>query len=129
MEQQRYLIDTNVVVDYLGRKLPEEGMLLMDDVIDAVPNVSVITKIEVLGFNTPDEYYDLLVSFMGDAFIFDLSEGVINECINLRRLYKIKLPDAIIAATAIYHNLILITRNVKDFSRVNGLKSINPWDL
>jgi hypothetical protein len=91
MEQQRYLIDTNVVVDYLGRKLPEEGMLLMDDVIDAVPNVSVITKIEVLGFNTPDEYYDLLVSFMGDAFIFDLSEGVINECINLRRLYKNKI--------------------------------------
>jgi hypothetical protein len=45
MEQQRYLIDTNVVVDYLGRKLHEEGMLLMDDVIDAVPNVSVIIKI------------------------------------------------------------------------------------
>jgi predicted nucleic acid-binding protein len=66
---------------------------------------------------------------MGDAFMFDLSEGVINVCINLRRLYKIKLPDAIIAATAIYHNLILITRNVKDFNRVNGLKSINPLDL
>jgi predicted nucleic acid-binding protein len=129
MEQQRYLIDTNVVVDYLGRKLPEVAMVYMDDVIDAVPNVSVVTKIEVLGFNTPDEYYHLLVSFMADALVFDLSEGVVNECIKLRKLYKIKLPDAIIAATAVYHNLVLITRNVKDFSRVDGLKSINPWEM
>lgn len=52
MEQPNYLIDTNAVIDYLGRKLPDYGMSFMNTVIDAVPNVSIITKIEVLGFNT-----------------------------------------------------------------------------
>ena len=39
-----------------------------------------------------------------------------------------KLPDAIIAATAINHNLILITRNVADFKKITRLKVLNPYD-
>lgn len=39
-------------------------MDFMNGVIDAVPNVSVVTKIEVLGFNAPDEHYQLLTNFM-----------------------------------------------------------------
>jgi hypothetical protein len=45
MEQQQYLIDTNTVIDYLGKILPAKGMVFMNSVIDAGPNVSVITKI------------------------------------------------------------------------------------
>jgi hypothetical protein len=45
MEQPQYLIDTNTVIDYLGNKLPASGMDFMNTVIDAVPNVSVVTKI------------------------------------------------------------------------------------
>ena len=48
MEQQQYLIDTNAVVDYIGNKLPVDGMAFMNNVIDNVPFVSIITKIEVL---------------------------------------------------------------------------------
>ncbi len=54
MEQPQCLIDTNAVIDYLGSRLPASGMDFMNKVIDAVPNVSVVTKIEVLGFNAPD---------------------------------------------------------------------------
>jgi predicted nucleic acid-binding protein len=129
MEQPQYLIDTNSVIDYLGKKLPEAGMLFMNSVIDAIPNVSVITKIEVLGFNTTDEHYNLLNDFMNDAAIFELSEEVVNHTISLRKNHKIKLPDVIIAATAIAFNLSLITRNTKDFSGIKGLTAINPWDL
>ena len=50
MEQQEYLIDTNTVIDYLGNKLPSLGMVFMNDIIDVVPNLSVITKIEVLSY-------------------------------------------------------------------------------
>jgi hypothetical protein len=50
MEQPQYLIDTNVIIDYLGGKIPHEGMLFLNALIDAVPNVSVISKIEVLGY-------------------------------------------------------------------------------
>ncbi|MEK6615315.1 MAG: hypothetical protein AABZ32_04270 [Bacteroidota bacterium] len=45
MEQPQYLIDSNAVIDYLGKKLPASGMDFMNVVVDAVPNVSVITKI------------------------------------------------------------------------------------
>ena len=54
MEQPQYLIDTNVVIDYLGLKLPVSGINFMNTIIDNIPNVSVVTKIEVLGFKTPD---------------------------------------------------------------------------
>ena len=56
MEEQQYLIDTNTVIDYPGNKLPSLGMTYMKDIIDVVPNLSVITKIELLGFNAPDEH-------------------------------------------------------------------------
>jgi predicted nucleic acid-binding protein len=40
---------------------------------------------------------------------------------------KKKLPDAIIAATALVYDLTLLSRNSSDFSGINGLKIINPW--
>lgn len=46
----QYLIDSNTVIDYLSGVLPVAGMKFMDGVINAVPQVSVITKIEVLGY-------------------------------------------------------------------------------
>ncbi len=48
MEQKRYLIDTNAVIDYLGSKITDTGMNFMNGVIDETPVVSVVTKIEVL---------------------------------------------------------------------------------
>ncbi|NCQ11340.1 MAG: type II toxin-antitoxin system VapC family toxin [Bacteroidetes bacterium] len=50
MERPKYLIDTNSIIDYLSNKLPTSGMDFMNDVVDAIPNVSVINKIELLGF-------------------------------------------------------------------------------
>ncbi len=72
MGQPQYLINTNAVIDYLGKKLPATGMDFMGCVIDATPNVSVVTKIEVLGFNAPDEHYQLLANFIDDATVLDL---------------------------------------------------------
>jgi hypothetical protein len=60
MEQPQYLIDTNTAIDYLSKKLPNAGMAFMNDVVDSMPNVSVVTKIEMLGFNASDEHYKLL---------------------------------------------------------------------
>ena len=42
MEQPQYLIDTNAVIDYLGKKIPPSGMDFMGPIVDSVPNVSVI---------------------------------------------------------------------------------------
>jgi len=129
MEKPQYLIDTNAVIDYLGKKLHSTGMDFMDRIIDTVPNVSVITKIEVLGFNAPDEHYQLLTNFMNDATVLDLTGNIVGVSIDIRKKYKTKLPDAIIAATALVYDLILISRNSSDFKNIQGLKVVDPHSL
>lgn len=49
---ERYLIDTNVISDYFSADLPQNGLQFMDSVVDAIPNLSVITQIELLCWNT-----------------------------------------------------------------------------
>jgi predicted nucleic acid-binding protein len=126
MGKQRYLIDTNVVIDYLGNKLPATGKSFMNEVINIVPQVSVISKIELLGFNASEEHSLILSNFINDALVLGLTNNVVDNCIEIRKKTKTKLPDAIIAATAITHGLSLITRNTNDFLRLKGLKLINP---
>ena len=103
-------------------------MDFMGEIIDDVPIVSVITKIEVLGFDAPDEDYQLLTNFMNDALVLNLNRGIVEKTIAIRKEQKVKLPDAIIAATALDNELTLITRNTKDFKNINGLVVINPHD-
>ena len=129
MEQPQYLIDTNAVIDYLGRNLPARSMDFMNGIIDAIPNVSVVTKIEVLGFNAPDAHYQMLTNFMNDATIFDLTSNIVDASILIRKKHKTKLPDAIIAATALVYDLTLITRNTSDFKGIAELKTIDPHSL
>lgn len=128
MEQQ-YLIDSNAVIDYLGSKFTDSGMSFMNNIINASPNVSVITRIEVLGFNGPKEYQNLLVNFINDINVLDLSDTIVEICIALRRKYKTKLPDAIIAATAIANNFTLISRNISDFEKIQELRVLDVYSL
>ena len=129
MEQPQYLIDTNAVIDYLANKLPASGMDFMNTVIDALPNVSVVTKIEVLGFNAPEQHYKTLSDFINDAIVLDLTNNVVEASIEIRKKHKTKLPDAIIAATAIAYDLVLISRDTSDFKSIEGLKVIDPHCL
>jgi predicted nucleic acid-binding protein len=129
MEQPQYLIDTNAVIDYLGNKLSASGMDFMNTVIDAVPNVSVVTKIEVLGFNAPEQHYKTLSDFIDDATVLDLTNNVVEASIDIRKKHKTKLPDAIIAATALVYDLVVISRNISDFKNIDGLKVIDPHSL
>jgi len=49
--------------------------------------------------------------------------------IDIKRTYKIKLSDAVIAATALSNNLILVTRNTDDFKGVIDLEIYNPFKM
>ncbi len=129
MEQKQYLIDTNAVIDYLGLNLPAKGMAFMNEVVNAIPNVSVITKIEVLGFNTPLRNYTILNDFMNDSNVFELTSQIVDLSIAIRQTNKTKLPDAIIAATAMVYDLILVTRNISDFKNIKGLSILNPHEI
>lgn len=129
MEQSEYLIDSNVIIDYLSNKLPLSGMDFMHEIVDNVPNISVITKIEVLGFSAPREYQQLLFNFMNDASIYNLTDPIVEATIEIRKKHKTKLPDAIIAATAVKYNHILLTRNITDFKNIGDLQVVDLHSL
>lgn len=65
---------------------------------------------------------------MGRAvrYLLDTTE-IVDYTIRLRKATKIKVPDAIIAATAITMGAVLVTRNEDDFKCVENLKISNPW--
>ena len=61
--------------------------------------------------------------------ILDITDKIAETSIDLRKNLKTKLPDALIAATALVYDLILITRNKSGFENIIGLKIINPHSL
>lgn len=125
--EQGFLMDSNVVIDYFGNKLPLKATSFIDN-LPAV--ISVITRIEILGwYNATSEQLNKLKNFVEQSVVFSLTETVIQQTISLRQQYHIKLPDAIVAATALTENKILITRNVNDFKNIPALHLLNPWDL
>jgi predicted nucleic acid-binding protein len=126
---ERYLIDTNVVSDYFSASLPATGLQFMDSVIDAIPNLSVITQIELLCWKTDITKEQAVKDFISDCEILEITTDVISHCVIIRRDKKIKTPDAIIAATAIANDYILISNNDKDFKSIQGLKYINPYSV
>lgn len=92
--------------------------------------LSVITRIELLGwFKASKKTLNRLGNYVNNAFIYPLNEPLILKTIELRQLYKIKTPDAIIAATALINDMTLLTRNLSDFKQIPGLKLINPFDI
>jgi predicted nucleic acid-binding protein len=126
---QQYLIDSNAVIDYLSGKIPDKGKLFMNKIINEVPNISVITKIEVLGYKTTKSANQLLNNFIYDSIVFGLSDEIVELTIEIRKKYKIKTPDAIVAATALQNSLILITNDARGFKNIEGLELVNPHDL
>jgi predicted nucleic acid-binding protein len=125
--EQRYLIDTNVIIDNFGNKLPEKAKTLLYS-IDLI--ISAVTKIEVLGWlNATKEQLKPLHNFMEITSIIPINEDIIEKTIVIRQTKKIALGDSIIAATALTYDLILISRNINDFKNINGLKVIDPHNL
>jgi len=125
--EQEFLIDSNTVIDYLGKKLPSSATAF----IDKLPaTISVITRIEIMGwYNATPAQLAKLQPFIQDAFVYPLVEAIIQQTILLRQMYKIKLPDAIVAATALIEDLSLITRNTDDFKNIPDLDLLNPWNM
>jgi len=122
-------MDNNVISNYFSGLFTEKTMDFIADVIDQIPNISVITEIEALSWINPDKSKESIVQeFIQDATVLGLTPDVISEWIKIRRSKKIKTPDAIIAATAIVHSLTLITSD-SDFNNIQGLQVIDPNSL
>lgn len=108
------------------KKLPENGLVFMADAINENFTVSFITYIEFLGYKNATQANK---DFIQLATVIEINREIINYCIELRKEHRIKLLDAIIAATALVHNLNIITNNDKDCENIKGLKFTNPYKV
>ena len=85
--------------------------------------------IEVLAFpGLSDQKQQDVEVFIRNFEVVPLTDTIVKQTIRIRKQYKIKLPDAIIAATAQEEHAILATRNTKDFEHIADLEIKNPFD-
>ena len=125
-----YLIDTNIFTLYTQDELSKKGNELIDSILDSFGcQISVITRMELLSWNTDKDTMDLVNEFIRQSKEFGLTEDIIINTAEMTRRKKIKLPDAIIATTAMVNNLILVSDNDKDFGKIEHLSYVNPRKL
>lgn len=125
----RYLIDSNIISDYFSENLTQDFLDFLDPIFEKSPCLSIISQIELLSWKADPTIESLIQEFISDSRVFELSQEIISTCIAIRRNYSIKTPDAIIAATAIVEDLVLITKNIRDFSKIKGLRILNTSSL
>jgi len=106
----RALFDTNILVDYLNG---------VEDARDELARyertaISVITWIEVMVGARRDAEAPTR-RFLASFERVDVTDSIGERAVALRQTMKLRLPDAIILATAQAENLLLVTRNTKDF--------------
>jgi predicted nucleic acid-binding protein len=127
----KYLWDTNTTIYFLQKQFPLSAEKFIDNLLKKTPAViSAITEIELLCWKTATEKdLTLIHNFINDTLVIELEKSIKHKTADFRKAYHIKLPDAIIAATALVYDLVLITRNTKDFENISGLQIVNPWNL
>ncbi len=111
-----YLADTNAVLYFLS------GNDCMKPYVSSRFAFSIISEMELLSFPkiTEDEEYRIR-GFLDASSAVAITDSIKDRTIKLRRAYNIKLPDAIIAASAIEQNLALITADT-GFERIKELR-------
>ncbi len=117
------LFDSNIII-YLSKR--EISLSFLDQFDDHY--ISVITYMEVLGYRfRGDREEKFIKEMLGVFHILYIDQKIADMVIQIRREVRIRLPDAIIAATAKTANLYLVTRNTEDFKKVK-VQITNPFD-
>jgi len=110
-----FLVDTDVFVDHLrgARRFEAKSHRV---------HYSVVTRAELFAGNTATDLISVLLAPFREI---EVGRVVAERAGRLRRETGVRLPDALIAATAIEHKLSLFTRNRSDFEKVAGLRIRN----
>ncbi len=123
-----YLIDTNILIYYLAGAIPDDEKPVIDQILQESFNVSIITRIELLGWKDhTSEGLNKARSLLDCARCLPLTDTLAEKTIELRAGVNISLPDAVIAASALSLDAILVTRNERDFDSVPDLVIYNPF--
>ena len=117
------LLDSDLII-YATR--PEyEG--LRDLIVREVPSVSVVSKVETLGYPELSEQENrVLEEFFEVAKVLLVSESVVAEAIRLRQQRSMSLGDALIAGTGLSHDVSPATHNTTDFVWIETLEVTDP---
>lgn len=107
----RALFDTNVLIDYLNGVEAAKAEIARYQ----RPAISVISWIEVLAATKPGVETETR-KFLSSFERLELTEKIAERAVALRRAAKMRVPDAIILATARVQSLLFVTRNTKDFA-------------
>lgn len=118
------LLDSNIII-YASKPGHDflQPLIAASDIC-----TSAVSYVEVLGYHllTPTET-ELLEEFFANTPTLPLSAPVLDQAVELRRRRRMKLGDALVAATALTHGCELITRNIGDFDWVSGLALHDPF--
>jgi predicted nucleic acid-binding protein len=126
MSGRKLLLDSNIVIYLAKKQLQPEAFLKADDMLF----ISDITFMETLGYAFVDTIENQETQNLISILLrTPIDETIVQKVIAVRQNYKMKLPDAIIAATALVHDCILVTRNISDFSGLPGLTVLNPFEV
>lgn len=113
-----FVADTNFLINV------HEGMAKTEPFLDSTPIVSVISEIELLGYpKLSVSNKKKLTALLQDCTVMELTPEIKNIAIRIRQERMVKTPDAIIAATAFFLKLPLVTSD-KGFKRMKGVEII-----
>lgn len=113
-----FLADTNFVIHL------NDGNPLVEPFLDFDFGVSFISEIELLGaFSVSKIKKAQLNDILNDCTILEMNSEIKEICIKIRQQYKMKVPDAIIAATSIYYKIPLVTSD-QDFEKIKEIDLI-----
>jgi hypothetical protein len=110
MVSAKVLFDTNILIDYLNGIHPARAELERHS--DRA--ISIVTWMEVMAGTAKNDERQIR-AFLRSFHILPVTMDVAEHSFALRRQRKIKLPDAIIQATARVNDRVLLTRNARDF--------------
>lgn len=118
MSGSEAVADTNAVLYFMS------GNDCMNAFLHTHFTLSIISRIELLSWGgLTDNEEQQIRKMLAHCFICNITQDIEKKTIELRRTYNIKLPDAVIAATAICNGLPLLSADAV-FSRVNGLNFV-----
>ena len=121
------VFDSNILIYHLNDALPSTVFNRVESWITEGAVISVITRIEVLGYPQTIEQLQQAMHLLAYFDEIPLHEAIVQRTITLRQQYRIRLPDAVIAATALDLAVPLVTRNTQDFHPIDGLIILNPF--
>lgn len=117
------LLDSNIII-YAAQ--PAHSAL-RKFIAENAPAVSAVSYVEVLGYHRlTDEDRKHFEEFFSAATVLGISGKVLDVAVELKQQRKLSLGDALIAGTALAHDLTLVTRNIKDFDWIDGLRLLDP---